>query len=337
MVRLRIASIFSGCGGGDLGILGGFTYMGKFYSENKADIVFANDISKDAARIYNANFAVYADIRDIRRITSSQIPDHDILTAGFPCQPFSIQAQNPPRPGSLSDEGQLFYELVRILKTKKPLAFIAENVVGLKSVNEGRDFSLIISELRKSGYIVRHRILNSLNFGIPQKRERVFIIGFRKDLSITPPFPRKKNYKPKVVLKDVILGENEVPEKYFFSERAVKGLMESKSGKGMNRGRVQDTMSTCATVTAHLAKVSLNSIDPVLITGGRFRRFTPREVARIQSFPDEYHLEGPDTSLYRCLGNAIPPVMMWHVAKSVIVKLEDSAKKTLRSADNILA
>ena len=124
------------------------------------------------------------------------------------------------------------------------------------------------------------------------------------------------NFAP---LKKVI--EKKVDEKYFFSERAVAGMMKKR--ESMNKGRAQDINKPCNTVGAHLAKVSLNSTDPVLMEGKRYRRFTPREVARIQSFPDDFELVGSEAAQYRALGNAIPPVMFWYVAKSVKEELQD--------------
>ena len=109
-------------------------------------------------------------------------------------------------------------------------------------------------------------------------------------------------------------------EKYFFSQRAVDGMMKKRAS--MNKGRAQDVTKPCNTVGAHLAKVSLNSTDPVLFVGERYRRFTPREVARIQSFPESFELVGSEAAQYRALGNAIPPVMFWYVAKTVREKLE---------------
>ncbi|MCX7000212.1 MAG: DNA cytosine methyltransferase, partial [Candidatus Sumerlaeota bacterium] len=122
------------------------------------------------------------------------------------------------------------------------------------------------------------------------------------------------------VLNDVVQSESEVDQKYYFSEKALEGLR--KANKTMNKGRVQDLSEPCNTVGAHLAKVSINSTDPVLHVNDRYRRFTPREVARIQSFPEEFKLTGSDGTQYRALGNAIPPVLAWHVAGSIINSLQ---------------
>lgn len=315
MGKLKVASLFCGCGGTDVGLLGGFDFLGKSYPNNPIEIVYANDIDDNACRIFEENFGITPDNRDIREIKSEELPDFDILTGGFPCQSFSIVAQNPRRLGVKDDRGKLFFEMCRILRDKKPKCFIAENVKGILSANEKNAFPLIIKEFEDSGYNVSYKLLNAVNFGVPQKRERVIIVGIRKDLGFTFDFnglPQEGDF-PITSLSQVI--ENTVPEKYFFSQKAVDGMMRKR--ETMNKGRAQDITQPCNTVGAHLAKVSLNSTDPVLMIGDRYRRFTPREVARIQSFPETFQLVGTESVQYRALGNAIAPVMFWYVAQAV--------------------
>ena len=210
--------------------------------------------------------------------------------------------------------------MCRILREKKPKCFIAENVKGILTANKKSAFPLIIKEFEESGYDVTYAVLNSANYGVPQKRERVIIVGFRKDLGINFRFPDEviKNEIEFTPLSAVI--EEKVDEKYFFSQRAVDGMMKKRAS--MNKGRAQDVTKPCNTVGAHLAKVSLNSTDPVLLVNERYRRFIPREVARIQSFPESFKLVGSESAQYRALGNAIPPVMFWYVAKAVREELE---------------
>lgn len=331
MERLRVASFFSGCGGTDVGMAGGFTFLGKKYLNNSVEIVFANDIDSSAAEIFNANFEIKCIVRDIRQIKVSEIPDHDILTGGFPCQSFSIVAQNPPRLGYRDEKGQLFFEMCRILREKKPSAFIAENVKGILSANDYKAFPLIMKEFEASGYIVTKCLLNAADYGVPQKRERVFMVGIRKNIGkkFFPPPPTHginediiaKKYES---LKNILLSHESVPEKYFFSAKAHQGL--AKSNPAMNKGRGQDIEKPCNTVGAHLAKVSLNSTDPVLKVNGKYRRFTPREVARIQSFPDSFCLVSSEAAQYRALGNAIPPVLAWHVTKQLVKILTENVQ-----------
>ena len=315
MEKLKVASLFCGCGGTDVGLLGNFDFLGKHYASNNMEIVYANDIDDNACRIFEENFGIKPDNRDIRKINSNELPDFDILTGGFPCQSFSIIAQNPKRLGVKDDRGKLFFEMCRVLRDKQPKCFIAENVKGLLTANQKSAFPLIMEEFKNSGYDVKHMVLNSANYGVPQKRERVIIVGFRKDLKIDFTFPNQvitdeDLFEP---LKKVI--ENTVDEKYYFSDRAVEGMMKKR--EKMNKGRAQDIEKPCNTVGAHLAKVSLNSTDPVLMLENRYIRFTPREVARIQSFPEKFELVGSESAQYRALGNAIPPVMIWYVANKV--------------------
>lgn len=322
MEKLKVASLFCGCGGTDVGLLGGFDFLGKYYNSNSMEIVYANDIDDNACKIFKENFGITPDNRDIREVKTEEIPEFDILTGGFPCQSFSIVAQNPKRLGVKDERGKLFFEMCRILRERQPKCFIAENVKGILTANKRSAFPLILKEFEESGYDVQYQILNSADYGVPQKRERVIIVGFRKDLNITFSFPEAEiedetKYTP---LKTVI--EKRVDEKYFFSERAVAGMMKKR--ESMNKGRAQDINKPCNTVGAHLAKVSLNSTDPVLMEGERYRRFTPREVARIQSFPDDFELVGSEAVQYRALGNAIPPVMFWYVAKAVSKELKKS-------------
>jgi DNA (cytosine-5)-methyltransferase 1 len=326
MEKIRIASLFTGCGGMDLGVIGGFTFLGKHYKRNPIEVIFANDFEKTACEIYSANFNHPIFCGDIKNVNTSQIPDHDILLGGFPCQSFSIVAQNPPRLGYNSETGKLFFEMVRILKRKQPMCFIAENVRGILSADNGRTFRLILDEFEKAGYSVSYRLMNSAEFGVPQRRERVFIIGFRKDLGIIPSFPkiRMKKHTP---LHSVLMPRNTVDKKYYFSDKAVRGMLKAKAK--MNKGRTQNKNLPCATVTAHLAKYSLNSVDPVLPIGRKYRRFTPREVARIQSFPDSFKLVNSENRQYRALGNAVPPVLMWHISKKIVSQLVEM-KKTQR-------
>lgn len=322
MEKLKVASLFCGCGGTDVGLLGGFDFLGKYYNSNSMEIVYANDIDDNACKIFKENFGITPDNRDIRAVKTEEIPEFDILTGGFPCQSFSIVAQNPKRLGVKDERGKLFFEMCRILRERQPKCFIAENVKGILTANKRSAFPLILKEFEESGYEVQYQILNSADYGVPQKRERVIIIGFRKDLNITFSFPEAEidDETKYIPLKTVI--EKRVDEKYFFSERAVAGMMKKR--ESMNKGRAQDINKPCNTVGAHLAKVSLNSTDPVLMEGERYRRFTPREVARIQSFPDDFELVGSEAAQYRALGNAIPPVMFWYVAKAVSKELKKS-------------
>lgn len=324
MKKLKIASLFSGGGGTDIGFAGGFDFLGQHYADNQIEIVYANDIEDSANKMFEKHFGIIPDNRNIREVKADEIPSFDILTGGFPCQSFSVSAQNPKRLGIKDEKGTLFFEMVRVLKAHQPKAFFAENVKGILSANNKEAFPLIIEEFEKAGYNVSHKLCVATKYGVPQKRERVFIVGIRKDLNFTFEFPEEpiQNSEEYTPLK-AILQQN-IAEKYYFSKRAVQGMLNSKSGKKMNKGRAQDIEQPSNTVSSHLAKVSLNSTDPVLLENGRYRRYTPREVARIQSFPENYELFGSEGAQYRMLGNAISPVMMWYVANKLVSDLRNS-------------
>lgn len=314
---LKVVSLFCGCGGMDLGIKGEFSYLGTKYKKLPFDIVYAVDNDLYATTIYNDNFKHKAETKDVRDIVPSELPDHDLLIGGFPCQSFSIVAQNPPRLGYQDEKGKLFFEMIRVLKEKRPRFFIAENVKGILSANNKKAFPMILSEFEKAGYHVCYKLLNASEYGIPQKRERVFIIGFRElQNSLDFQFPRGTTTEKKIPLKLALEPNANTEDKWYFSQKAVEGMLRVR--EKMNKGRIQDLESPCNTISSHLAKVSLNGTDPVLIVNGRYRRFTPQEAATIQSFPKTFKFNKvSDNRKYRAIGNAVPPVLMWHIANAM--------------------
>lgn len=318
MKKLKVASMFCGCGGMDLGIIGGFEYLGKRYSKLPFEIVYALDNDEYCTKIYNENFKHKCIVQDIKTLDIASLPDFDVLIGGFPCQSFSISAQNPPRLGYKDERGMLFFEMVKILRERQPRFFIAENVKGLLSANKGKAFPMIIEEFENAGYKVVHKLLNAEEYGVPQRRQRVVIVGFRDEedynrFSYPTPIDSRKT------LGDVIDLAADNDDKWFFSQKAVDGMMAVR--EKMNKGRIQNLDEPCNTISSHLAKVSLNSTDPVRFVNGRYRRFTPRECARIQSFPDLFVLDSVSESRqYKAIGNAVPPVMMWYIAKQLFLK-----------------
>lgn len=317
MERLKIVSLFCGCGGMDLGVLGGFSFLGKKYKSLPFKIIYAVDNDSYCTQIYNKNFKHKCEIKDVRSLDIKEIPNFDILIGGFPCQSFSISAQNPPRLGYKDEQGMLFFEMVKILRNKQPRYFIAENVKGLLSANNKKAFPMIIKEFADAGYYVKHLLVNASDYGVPQKRERVIIVGFKNwneymHFSFPTPIPLAS----KKVLKDVIDEEENKNEKLFFSQKAVDGMLAVQ--KKMNKGRAQNLNEPCNTISSHLAKVSLNSTDPVLLVDGRYRRFSCREAARIQSFPEQFDFDSvSEVRQYKAIGNAVPPVLMWHITNAL--------------------
>lgn len=319
----RAVSLFSGCGGADQGMVGEFVFNKKKYRKLPFELVYATDIDQKALNTHMENFKCSRVVcKDICDTDSSEIPDCDIIVGGFPCQSFSTV--NPTK-NPFDARANLYKQMARVVKDKQPKIFIAENVKGLMTLQKGSIFNNVISCFENAGYTVYSKLFNAADYGVPQKRERVIIVGIRNDIAQNKEYSwpcetNKDNWVPLSVAVPQLAVEE---EKYYFSERAVRGMKNAKNN--MKRGLYQDLNQPCLTVTSHLAKVSLNSRDPVLLVDAkkeRYRRFTPSEAARIQSFPDEFKFAGSELDAYRQIGNAIPPVMFWHIMKSVQEYLE---------------
>jgi DNA (cytosine-5)-methyltransferase 1 len=256
------------------------------------------------------------------------IPACDIIVGGFPCQSFSTV--NPTK-DPFDERAQLYKEMKKIAGEKQPKIIIAENVKGFKTLYGGSIFDKVVSAFEKIGYKVSSSLINASDYGVPQKRERVIIVAVRKDIYDIKGefvFPQKTTENNKVPLSVAVPKIDIEDEKYYFSERAVQGLKKAKNN--MKRGLAQNLNEPCLTVTSHLAKTSLNSRDPVLLVDPKkelYRRFTPREAARIQSFPDSFKFADSEFDAYKQIGNAIPPVMFWHIAKSISDYLSNESKE----------
>lgn len=318
----KVVSLFSGCGGADCGMLGGFEFNKIKYKKLPFELVYATDIDKKAVMTHEANFHTKQLVcKDICDTPSSEIPDHNVLVGGFPCQSFSTV--NPTK-DPFDDRANLYKQMVRIAKDKQPEICIAENVKGLMTLHKGEIFKRVVEAFNEAGYRTYYRLVNSADYGVPQKRERMIMVCVRKDLDIDFVFPDEPNIGNWVPLSVAVPVLAIDEPKYYFSERAVQGMKNAKNN--MKRGLAQSLDSPCLTITSHLAKVSLNSRDPVLLVEPekeRYRRFTPREAARIQSFPDTFVFTGSEADAYRQIGNAIPPVMFWHISKKVSELLID--------------
>lgn len=320
-------SLFSGCGGADLGALGGFTFLRKRYEALPIEIVHASDIDKHAVATYNLNFRHPAIVADVNEL-SFEKGFADVVIGGFPCQSFSTvnPTKNPE-----DARGQLFHQLSRIIDEIQPRAFIAENVQGFYRLGDGRYFRAAMDQFSEIGYSMSHLLVNSADFGVPQLRKRIFMIGIRSDLKINYEFPEQTHSqdglvgRPWVPLSRVITSLEPEDSKYYFSDRAVQGVKRAKNN--MKRALAQDLSRPCLTITSHLAKVSLNSRDPVLLVNPKkekYRRFTPLEAAQIQSFPKSFRFAGSDAHAYRQIGNAIAPVVLWHLMKQLAQTLEST-------------
>jgi len=317
MVNIKAISLFCGCGGADLGLIGGFNYLGRNYQSTGIEIVHSSDIDAKAVSTYNLNFKHKADVSDVKNLSFKRT-SADMVVGGFPCQAFSTV--NPNKKPE-ERENQLFWQLARVIEKVSPKIFVAENVKGFYRLKNGYYFNLAKDEFERIGYKVFHQLMNASDFGVPQKRERLIMIGVKNSIKRDFVFPDPSHGDgkyPKVTLRKVI--ESLVPDdpKYYFSKRAVEGVKRAKPN--MKRALYQDLDNQCLTITSHLAKVSLNSRDPVLLVDQNkelYRRFTPKEASKIQSFPDNFAFAGSEADAYRQIGNAIPPVLMWQLAKEI--------------------
>lgn len=322
----KVASLFCGCGGSDLGMLGGFNFLGKTYERLNFEIAYAVDFDSYAVETYNLNFSHPAVCGDIKDVDFSQLPDVDVMIGGFPCQSFSTV--NPTKDTN-DDRANLYKQIVRFLTIKRPKYFICENVKGLVTLQKGAIIERIIKEFKSVGYNVKYRLVKAVEFGVPQRRERVIIVGIRDDIAYNYVYPKALLQEESYVPLSAVIDELAIPhKKYYFSQRAVQGMKNAKTN--MKRGLWQDLNAPCLTITSHLAKTSMNSRDPILLvdpTTELYRRFTPREAARIQSFPDNFRLNKSEAKSYKQIGNAVPPVMMWYVAKALQDAIETQTEQ----------
>ena len=293
--------------------------------------VFSSEWNKFSQQTYEANFGDVPD-GDITEIKAKDIPNHDILVGGFPCQPFSIAGVSSKkalgRKHGFEDEtqGTLFFDIVRIIGEKKPRAFLLENVKNLKGHDKGNTFRVIMTKLREDlGYDVHYKIVDASSV-VPQHRERIFIVGFRKPMDFE--FPKLVDKRPK--LNDVL--EKNVDGKYTLTDGTWKALqrhkeMHSKKGNGFGYS-MADRDSIAKTLSARYYKDGAE----ILIPQGKKnpRRLTPRECARIMGFPEKFKIPVSDNQAYRQFGNAVVVPVVKEIAKSVTYAVKNNkTRKTI--------
>jgi len=318
---LRIISLFCGA-----------VVMDLVFVKSGHKIICANDNDGDGCLTYEKNFGHTPICEDIEEIPSNEIPNGDVIIGGFPCQGFSIA--NPYR-HTEDKRNELYIELLRVIRDKKPKYFIAENVPGICSLGgyetkedkknkTGRIFKVILKELENAneiGYHVKFKILNTADFGIPQTRRRVIILGTRKDVKPILKHPKPTHSKnPSITLNGKRLG------KWGTVREALKGLPEKPTEKILNHSGTSHKVK----INGYLGNraTSWDKPSPTIIgrgggTGGPViiphpnlkRRMTVRETARLQDFPDDFIFEGSVTSQYRQIGNAVPWKLAYHIAK----------------------
>lgn len=291
--------------------IGGFRYASQQAFDKlgiKGECVFSSDIDKYAQEAYEANFGEKP-AGDITQIEASDIPDFDILFGGFPCQAFSICGLQK----GFEDKtrGTLFFEIARIIKEKQPKTFVLENVKNLASHNNGKTLQIILSVLRDElGYHVDYKLLNALDFGLPQKRERIIIVGSKKPFVMDWKFDITK----KKTLDDIL--EKKVDKKYYASEEIVnkrKTMHTSKYKPAIWHENKAGNVSSYPYSCALRAGASYNYL---LVDGER--RLTPREMLRLQGFPDTFNIVVSDTQTRKQAGNAIPVDMVGKVIEKFL-------------------
>ncbi len=321
MDMFRFIDLFAGIGG-----------MRIAYENAGGTCVYSSEWNKYSQKTYEVNFGDKPD-GDITKVDAATIPDHDILVAGFPCQPFSIagvsKKQSLGRATGFEDktQGTLFFDVCRILKEKRPKAFMLENVKNLCSHDRGRTFKVILESLDELDYEVFYEILDGQNF-VPQHRERIVIVGFdRKRYGSNIDFSFDiKPVTPKPVLRDIL--EKKVDPKYTLTDNLWTYLQNyaakhKAAGNGFGYGLAsRDGISR--TISARYYKDGSEILIPQ--RGKNPRRLTPRECARLQGFPETFQIPVSDTQAYRQFGNSVVVPLMQNVAELVVKKLDEMEK-----------
>lgn len=320
--RFTFIDLFAGIGG-----------MRIAYEQVGGHCVYSNEWNKYSQQTYFANFGDQPD-GDITKVDANKIPDHDILVAGFPCQPFSIagvsKKQSMGRATGFEDktQGTLFFDVCRILKAKRPKAFMLENVKNLCSHDKGKTFKVITESLDELEYDVFYKVLDGQNF-VPQHRERIIIVGFDRkrygedigfEFNISPT-------DPKPLIKDIL--DDKVDDKYTLSDKLWDYLQNyaakhKAAGNGFGYG-IADPNGISRTLSARYYKDG----SEILISqeGKNPRRLTPRECARLQGFPETFKIPVSDTQAYKQFGNSVVVPLIKNVAELIANKLEELEKK----------
>lgn len=320
----KVISFFAGVGGIDLG----FEKSGKF------DVVYANEFDKNAKSTYESNFDLKVELKDIRDIDAKNIPDADVLLAGFPCQPFSVAGY---RKGFEDDRGSLFFETLRIIVQKKPKVVFLENVKNMVTHDHGNTFKVIREGLEQNGYYVKWKVLNAKDYGnIPQNRERIYIVGFlSKESYDLFEFPEKIELTNP--LTKYIDFKKKVDEKYYYTkeknptfyDELEKDIVSQDTVYQWRRQYVRENKNgVVPTLTANMGMGGHNV--PLILSDTGIRKLTPRETFNVQGYPTHYNLPKiADGQLYKQAGNS--------VVVSVIERIANNIEKALRGKESSAA
>ena len=310
---ITCASFFAGVGGIDKG----------FENTNYFKTIYANEIDKNACTTFELNFNLKVDCRDINKVSVNEIPGFDVMLAGFPCQAFSIAGY---RQGFNDEKGRgtLFFELVRIMREKKPKVVFLENVKNLVGHDNGNTFRIILDYLQECGYFVKYQVLNAKDYGnIPQNRERIYVVAFKSKQAYQRfEFPKPIQLTTK--LSDVINYNKKEGKKYYYSEGNCsfynilkEGMRNSETIYQWRRIYVRENKSgVCPTLTANMGTGGHNV--PLILTKYGIRKLTPHECFNIQGFPKDYKL--PDiakTHLYKQAGNSVVVSVIQRIAENI--------------------
>lgn len=312
--KLKVASFFSGVGGIELG----FEQSGMF------ETIYANELDKYAVKTYETNFPLKVDFRDINDVKASQIPNFDVMLAGFPCQSFSLAGY---RQGFNDEKGRgtLFFELVRIIKSKKPKIIFLENVKNLVSHDNGNTFRVILEHLKNLGYHVKYQVLNAKDYGnIPHGRERIYIVAF-KNKSLYQKFEFPNPIELTTKLSDCINFNTKQEDKYYYSEKncnfydkLLEDMTKIETIYQWRRIYVRENKSNvCPTLTANMGTGGHNV--PLVKCVDGIRKLTPRETFNLQGFPNNYILPSDvsNTMLYKQAGNSVVVPVIKRIANQL--------------------
>lgn len=330
--KYKVASLFCGGGGLDLGFLGDFKlFSGEnsiYLPENPFDIIWANDFFKEAADTYKNNVGNHIHFGDVTKVDFNEVPDVDIVIGGFPCQDFSIAGKMN---GFNSERGRLYKRMVELIDVKRPIAFVAENVQNILNKNlVDPDSGLqvldqILKELKDLGYKTSFKNLYAPDYGIPQKRNRVIIVGIREDIDTEYNFPVPKHppMNCKQAIDDLWGKEtsDDIPNHNQMS--LAKFKPPSKVGNQGNYRLIEDEPSFViraehhGNIQGHYRTFNPDNLEDRTA----WRRLTVREAARLQTFPDDFIFSGSKTAAYKVVGNAVPPMLGWYIANSLAESL----------------
>ena len=303
---IKIIDLFAGIGGIRLGFQNA--------TNRKIECVFSSEWNKYSVQTYQENYGAEVVHGDITQVDEKDVPEHDILLAGFPCQPFS---QAGLKKGFEDTRGTLFFDIARILKEKKPKAFLLENVKQLKGHDKGRTLEVIVKTLHDIGYKnTQYTLLKARDFGLPQNRERLYIVGFL-DESIAFNFPTPTHKETRV--GDIL--EAYVEDKYTISDKLWAGHQRrkknnKKNGKGFGYRLFNEDSEYTSTISARYYKDG----SEILIEqqGKNPRKLTPKEAAKLQGFPVDFKIPVSDTQAYQQFGNSVPVTVIEAIAKEML-------------------